>query len=199
LINNRFGVKQMACQNRYQGMDVYAEKVVRIKAKQLVDKYGFISDDKKDIEQELMFDLWCKLPQFDPSKSQKQTFISRLVDRKIADIVKAKGEQCRDWRLSEPIEDPADDDCSDNGIKPDHENCDSQRDGRLQVDLAYDLSKVLSELSGDTIQLCQQLKKDTISDVSKINHITRIALYRKLERVKRCCKNAGLEKYLEHF
>ena len=189
----------MACQNRYQGMDVYAEKVARIKAKQLVDKYGFTIDDIKDIEQELMFDLWCKLPQFDPNKSQKQTFISRLVDRKVADIVKAQGEQCRDWRLCESIEDPVNDDSSDNGVNPGQASHDPQYDEQLQTDITYDVSKVLSGFSGDTAQLCQQLKKDTISDVSKINHITRITLYRKLERVKQRCKNAGLDKYLEHF
>ncbi len=47
----------MGHDNQYGGIDAYAVRLIKYKARQLIGQAGFTPSDREDIEQELIFDL----------------------------------------------------------------------------------------------------------------------------------------------
>ena len=75
----------------------YALELVYFKARQLVGKAGYTWDDEEDIAQDLIADLLERgLPQFNPAKATYNTFVSRLVERKIANLLRDRQAALRD-------------------------------------------------------------------------------------------------------
>jgi len=87
----------------------YLTALIEVKARQLVGKAGYTSDDLKDIEQELTQDLLERLPKFDPARASPNTFADRVVGRKACNLLRDRQADMRDWRreaysLNEEIE-----------------------------------------------------------------------------------------------
>ncbi|HRU20183.1 MAG TPA: sigma-70 family RNA polymerase sigma factor [Kiritimatiellia bacterium] len=87
----------------------YLTALIECKARQLVGKAGYTSDDLKDIEQDLIQDLLERLPKFDPAKASLNTFADRVVGRRICNLLRDRRAGMRDWRrdaysLNEEIE-----------------------------------------------------------------------------------------------
>ena len=78
----------MGFENHYEGIDEYAVQLIRYKARQLVGRVGFTESDRDDLEQELMLDLLRRLPKYNPDRAQRNTFIARVVEHKIATIIR---------------------------------------------------------------------------------------------------------------
>jgi len=76
----------------------YALELVHHKAWQLVGKAGYTQDDVDDIKQDLIVDLLERLPQFDPAKATYNTFVARLVERKISNLLRDRQAEMRDHR-----------------------------------------------------------------------------------------------------
>ena len=71
---------------------------------------GFTASDREDLEQEMMTDLFQRLPRFDPKRAGRNTFIARVVEHKIATLIEARKAGMRDyrrctWSLNDPLED----------------------------------------------------------------------------------------------
>ena len=47
----------MGFENRYDGIDDYAVRLIKHKARQLIGSAGFTESDRDDLEQDLMLDL----------------------------------------------------------------------------------------------------------------------------------------------
>ena len=96
--------------NKYDDIDPYAVEIIRLKARQLVGQAGFTASDRDDLEQELILDLLRRLPKYDPSRAKRNTFIARVVEHKIANLIEAQTAHKRDYRrcpcsLNERFED----------------------------------------------------------------------------------------------
>ena len=76
----------------------YAMTFIQRKAQQLVGKYGVRPYDRPDIEQELYLDLLERLDKFDSEKATLNTFIQRVVENKIADLIRNR---CYDKTMAE--------------------------------------------------------------------------------------------------
>jgi RNA polymerase sigma-70 factor (ECF subfamily) len=74
----------------------YALELVHHKARELVGKPGFAGQDAEDIEQDLIVDLLERLPKYDPAKAANNTFVARLVERKISRTVRDRERKRRD-------------------------------------------------------------------------------------------------------
>jgi RNA polymerase sigma-70 factor (ECF subfamily) len=77
-------------------LTAYALETIHHKARELVNKAGFTEDDVDDIEQEMALDLVERLPKFDPAKATNNTFVARLVDRKISSLIRTRLREMRD-------------------------------------------------------------------------------------------------------
>lgn len=65
-------------------------KRVEIKAKEIVGKAGITPDDTVDISQEIYLGLFEKLHMFDSSRGKISTFANKVIDSKIADIIRSR-------------------------------------------------------------------------------------------------------------
>jgi DNA-directed RNA polymerase specialized sigma24 family protein len=89
----------MGFDKRYEGIDEYAVRIIKYKARQLVGRVGFTESDREDLEQEMLMDLLQRLPKYNPDRAQRNTFIARVVEHKIATIIEARKAGLRDYRL----------------------------------------------------------------------------------------------------
>ena len=81
-------------------LGAYAAKRIRLRAGQLIGRYGFSPDDREDLEHDLALDLLQRLSRFDPSRASLNTFVSRVVDHAVATIVERQTAAGRDARLT---------------------------------------------------------------------------------------------------
>ena len=89
----------MGSRSRDEGVDRDVVRIIKHKARTLVGSYGFVEDDRQDLEQDLTLDVLRRLAKFDPARAQLATFVSRLVDHRIANIIEERTAQKRDYRL----------------------------------------------------------------------------------------------------
>ncbi|MEZ4600614.1 MAG: sigma-70 family RNA polymerase sigma factor, partial [Syntrophotaleaceae bacterium] len=89
----------MGFDKRYEGIDEYAVQIIKYKARQLVGRVGFTESDREDLEQEMLMDLLQRLPKYNADRAQRNTFIARVVEHKIATIIEARKAGLRDYRL----------------------------------------------------------------------------------------------------
>lgn len=76
-------------------LTTFAFKQAKFKAKQLAPRLEFADCDPEDIEQELLMYLIQKADKFDPLRSQLNTFISRVLESAVRELLRAKKRQKR--------------------------------------------------------------------------------------------------------
>ena len=88
----------MGSGKQYDGIDPYAAGLIKYKARRLIGQAGFTASDREDIEQELILDLLRRLPKYDPKRAQRNTFIARVVEHRVATLIEAQKAGIRDYR-----------------------------------------------------------------------------------------------------
>lgn len=192
--------------NQYEGLDDYAVKLIRHKARQLVGRAGFVEADRADIEQEMALDLLRRLPRFDPARAARNTFIARIVEHRVATLVEAQKAGIRDYRrVAGSLDDrrPGDGGASDDGppVLDQHEYRRAVLAGAFrdqeQRDLRRDLQRVVADLPADLRDLCERLQGATVSEVSRETGVPRSTLYDAIGKLRDRFDAAGLAAYLD--
>jgi len=195
----------MGFDNRYEGIDEYAVRIIKHKARQLVGRAGFTASDRQDLEQEMMLDLLRRLPRFDPKRGSRKTFIARVVKHKVATIIEARKAGKRDYRLRAcSLNDRLEND--DGGSIERQETIDQdeylRRTGRLSRpaaelrDLCIDLGRVMASLSPELRTLCQRLQTESVTEISRDTGIPRGTIYEAIKKLRAVFEDAGLRDYL---
>ena len=194
----------MCYRNSYDGIDAYAAVLIRHKARQLVGKAGLTEIDRQDLEQELMIDLLSRMKHFNPAKGKKTTFMTRIVERRISNILEARFAQCRDWRkctasLNDPI--PGGDDDSTERIEQVSSDGQMGHQGRetieqRQNDIRFDVDRVIAALPEDLQELCEKLQSSNMAEIAREMGVPCSTLYGKLTKLRDAFREAGLEEYL---
>jgi len=197
--------------NTYEGLDEYVVKTVLIKANQLIGKAGYRREDYDDIVQEIFLDVCVRLQKYDPQKSKFETFVSRIVERKIADMIRAGNTGNRDLNrraesLNESIE------LEDGTLLECIQTVEREdlpwNDGAVfeqesdQSDFKADLHKIITLLSPGNQKLCVRLTRENIAEICRDTGISRSAQYDHIRQIRKRLKEAGFENYLErprHF
>ncbi len=195
----------MGFDERDGGIDEYAVQLIRYKSGQLAGKAGFRVSDRDDLEQELVFDLWRRLPRYDPARARRNTFIARVVEHKIASLIEAQKAAMRDyrrcrWSLNDRIEDA-------DGRSLEREETIDQDDYMLRTgtrsrpaeelrDLAIDVAALLETLPPELRELCRRLEAETVSEISSATGVPRGTLYESIRKLRKICEEAGLKEYL---
>ena len=73
--------------NRYEGLNEYTQKQIRIVAVRVARSYGFKQHEQLDIEQELVMHLRSKLPTYDANRASVRTFVERVLEHKAIDLI----------------------------------------------------------------------------------------------------------------
>jgi len=162
----------------------YAETTIHHKARRLIGRFGFTVSDLPDLEQELALDLLKRAAAFDPAKARWSTFLSRCIDHRIADIIRAR---CASKRDPERLSQLADGTAGDNAV------CARPTDDA--VDLRLDLSAVLARLPGGLRQLCLRLTTASVSTIAAEDGRSRWHVYQDIARIRAAFVTAGLTAY----
>jgi RNA polymerase sigma-70 factor (ECF subfamily) len=193
----------MGSTNRFEGIDEYAANLIRHKARQLARRPEFSQTDQEDLEQEMILDLLRRLPQYDPQRSPRNAFITRVVNHMIARLIEFHRAGSRDsgtptGSLNHEVV-HADGSVGDLVQTVDEAAC-HRRTGitsfpeRERLDMKLDVETALRDLPEDLRRLCKLLQSKTVTEISRETGIPRPTLYDAMERVKERFQKAGLKK-----
>ena len=193
----------MNLQNRYDGIEKDAVLLIRIKARQLVGRYGFTKSDREGIEQELMRDLYQHLPRFNPKRAKRRTFINRIVDHAVVTLIRRQQAAMRDHRrnggsLNEDVKAP------DGRVtkRADTLNAEMNRAGRSDLDgrlLVLDVHAVVAVLPEDLRDLAARLQTQSMAQAAREMGVARSVVYERVAELRRILERAGLRGYLSPF
>ena len=174
------------------GFDDYAAKLIRYKARQLVGKAGITADDCQDVEQDLTLHLLQQRHKFDPMRSGFHTYVSRIVDRKIASILRWRSAAKRDWRvnglsLNAPVE---------SADREELELGDTIRTEDPPRDLPIDLQRAIDNLPPNLRTLCERLGEESVSEVAVRMAVSRATVHARIGVIRRAFRKKGLHDYL---
>ena len=189
------------------GLDDFTVRLIKRKARQLVDRAGFTRDDREDIEQDLTVDLLHRLPKFDATRASLHTFVARLVEHGVARLIEQREAPIRHHRMCT---------CSlDDWVEG--EDGGRIRRGELldqdtyfastgqpstpiadRVAARVELQRVFAMLPPELRELSTRLADgQTITEISRETGISRGALYDHLSRIRKVAEKAGLRALLE--
>jgi len=191
----------MGVENCYEGLDEYAVKIIKRKAKQLAGHSGFNESDRQDIEQELALHVWRRLPMEDPSRASRHTFVARVIENYAKNLIASRKAASRDYRsnafsLDEEVE-------QENGTRVPRGDLVDQEDyivktGRAHrdPDLAVDLQEVLDRLPAEHRDICLKLAAATVAEVAAAMGKPRTSLYEDIKKLRTLLEASGLREYL---
>ena len=187
------------------GIDAYAVGLIKYKAKRLIGQAGFTRSDCEDIEQELILDLLRRLPKYNPRRAQRNTFIARVVEHRVATLIEAQTAGIRDYRrcrcsLNDRFED-------EEGRSVERVDTFDQEDYLLRTGaqsrpsdelsaLAIDVAAVLEGLPPELRDLCQRLEAETVTEISRDTGVPRGTIYESIKELREIFEDAGLKDYL---
>lgn len=190
---------------RYELSD-YALELVHYKARQLVGKAGYRAQDVDDIKQDLIMDLLERLPQFDPAKATYNTFVARLVERKISNLLRDRQAEMRDHRrevcsLNEEIDTGEDEPVQRlTTISQDDQDIRTGKYARPAEERAHlqlDMDSVLDDLTPQLRQIAEMLQAKSVSQVARELGIPRGTFRVKhLRQLREVFAAKGMDDYL---
>jgi len=181
----------MAISTTPDDFDAYAEVTIHHKVDALIGRYGYREQDREDLEQDLRLWVLGRLDGFTPIKVQRTTFISRVIDQRLADLIRAKRRVCRDARRESCVRDDEDNPTNDLDCLPGHAVVPS-----AILDLRIDLSANLDGLTERQQSICALLTCHTKEAVKQLLQMPRRAFDTDLRDIRDAFGRAGLDIYL---
>jgi RNA polymerase sigma-70 factor (ECF subfamily) len=183
----------------------YAIRLIRHRARRLVATAGFAAQDIEDIRQDLIVDLLERLPKFDPAKATCNTFVARIIDRKVAKLIRDRNCEKRDPRREECSLNECIDDGEGGSVERIQTIAADEADRRLgrqarsdqeTAELALDVEEVLKRLPDNLRRLCELLKTGSIADAARAMGVPRTTLHDHVKKLREVFEAAGLRDYL---
>ena len=194
--------------NRYDGINDYASRLIKYKAKSLAGNHGYIGADVQDLEQELMIDLLRRLPKYDPKLGRLTTFIIHVVNKKTATLIARQYAGKRDIRfcafsLNEELEDQ--DGNATERMDTFNQDYYLKRTGRQtrskaeQLELSMDIRRAAENLPTPRLRdICHRFfQGQRVVEMAQEMGIPRSTLYEAIYRIRREFERSGLREYLE--
>lgn len=188
------------------GLTDYALETVHHKARQLVGKAGYTQDEVDDIKQDLIVDLLERLPKFDPAKATYNTFVARVVERKISKLLRDRQAEMRDHRreacsLNEDIDDGDDEPMQRVAtISQDEQDIRTgkyRRSAEEREHLRLDIETVLADLPPDLRRAAELLQTLPVAQVAREMGVPHATFYDKyLMRLRDAFAAKGMGDYL---
>lgn len=198
----------MGIGNRYDGIDEYAIRLIKKRARQLIGSAGFTASDVPDLEQELAMDLLTRLPKFQEGRAHRKSFIAVAIKHRAATLVESQKAAKRDFRkVSFSLDQVF---TGDEGKRSDgYDRLDREKildfdgirrglpDQTEKMARAIALDRVLQKLSPDLRRLCDLLVELPISDIAKKTGLSRDTIYRRIKTLRETFESEGLREFLQ--
>jgi len=188
-----------------QPINKFADRLIRRKARELITRFGFSPADREDIEQDLRLLLIRRFDKFNPSVAHYNVFVTTVLERFTATIIEHREAESRAPERSGGSLNRLIDDGDGNQIEKGSTLTEDQHarrtgvkfrsDEQLQA-LAADVADLLTELPPKVIDICQRLKRNTVTGVARELNISQTTLRRLLRRLRPHFDEREMREYL---
>ena len=184
--------------------DRFTRGIIRRKVKQLIGRAGFKTQDGEEIEQDLIWRVLQSLPSFDPGQAHRNVFVTTVVERYVANVLRNKRAGKRDCRrvcslnvvIAEDSEETVELGDTIGQRELDAQRCRYPRSDEELAQLAQDMADVIATLPDELRDLAERLKTQNVSEIARDMGIPRTTLHESVRRLRRRFENAGLKDYL---
>lgn len=188
--------------NRGAVLGAYTQKLIRIKARQLIRTPWFDQFEREDVQQELQLYVLKHIDKFDPSKAKLSTFIRRIVDSHAAMLVRDRRRAKRApgffARSIERLQDHVTDEPRD-GAETVAEADALRRLGLPAADLLAThemlaaVTRVVADLPAPLAEVCARLADGSVASVARELGVSRRQVRNALAELRRRFAAAGLD------
>lgn len=178
--------------------------IIKKKVRQIIGRAGFRKQDREDLEQELLTRLLQSLKSFKPDVAHRKAFVTAVVERDVANILRDKQAEKRDHRrigslhvMIEVTEDGPTELAETIGDREfNARRCRDPRSAEDLAQLASDLAEVAAALPDDLRNLAERLKTQSISSIAREIGVPRTTLNDTVRRLRQRFEQAALRDYL---
>ncbi len=185
-------------------IDRFTRGIIRRKIKQLIGRAGFTKQDWEDLEQDMVVRVLQALKSFDPDHAHRNKFVTAVVERYVANILRDKQARKRDHRRITSINVTI-------SIRDEGPTELTQTIGQRELDarrgrhprssdelaqLARDVAEVIGKLPAELRELAERLKSESVSDIARDMGVPRTTLNEIVRRLRRRFENGGLKDYM---
>lgn len=165
-------------------IDRFTRGIVRRKVKQLIGRAGFKKQDREDLEHDLFVRVLQSLRSFDPDKAHRNRYVTAVVERHVANILRNKQAEKRDHRRVTSINvtiETSDEDPTELAQTISDRELDARlgrrrRSDQELVELALDLAEVISTLPQPWQTLLELRKTHTMQEIADEMGVPRTTL-----------------------
>ncbi|MEZ6097142.1 MAG: sigma-70 family RNA polymerase sigma factor [Pirellulaceae bacterium] len=177
--------------------------IIRLKVSQLVGRHGFRLQDREQLVQELAARLWQSLQSYDPNQSHRNSFVTTVVERSVASIIRDQYAEKRDDRrvlsLNQNVKQrdgshgelaqlvSASDGRSRRGVEPKSE--------QELTELKSDVEQCLNELPVELRELAEELKYKSVVQIARDRGVSRGKVRSLVNELRKRLKDSGLRFY----
>ena len=187
-----------------QKLDRFTHGIVRRKVKQLIGRAGFTQQDREDLEQELLLRVLQSLPSFDPKQAHRNKFVTAVVERHVATILRNKRAEKRNDHLVASINVTVEVEGMGavelaQTVSEDELAARLGRKRRSAEDLAnlaLDIATVIAAMPKEWQELAERRKTQSMQEISDALGIPRTTLNETMQLITARFKRAGLREYL---
>jgi RNA polymerase sigma-70 factor (ECF subfamily) len=181
-----------------------ASPIIRGAVNQIIGQAGFREQDREDLEQDLLLHVLRRLKSFDPAKGKPGAFVSMLVKRQRASILrdrralKRRGRAVVSLHVLVPVDE---NDLVELGQTISRRENDARRQCHPRSDeemaqLQADVRDTIAKLPPDQRTLAERLQHQTPSEIARQTGVPRTTLYELIRPIRRRFERAGLKDYI---
>lgn len=169
--------------------------LIRSKVQRLIAKAGLHQQDHLDLMQEVWTRLWPCLSSYDPNKGQLQGFLSTVIDRIVANLLRDRFAAKRDFRRLVSLQQRVR--TEEGSVELGQTLCSpKQGAGQERADLALDVADAIAQLPEDKRELVQLLQHQNLTEIARLFGVPRSTLQSRLRQLRELFDHAGLREYL---
>ncbi len=179
-------------------------RLIRKKARQIICRSGFRPSERPDIEQELRLKVEKHLSAYRGDRGHLFAFLTAVVERQSATIVRNQTAQKRDCRRNVSLsvlveikdEGPVELAATITQYEADARLALKTRSAQESVDLQHDVAAVMAHLTPDERRVAEALKHKTVTEAERELGVPGSTIYDMLARWREPFEEAGLREYL---
>ena len=177
---------------------------IKTKARQIIGRAGYLAQDQKDLEQELLVRWLEARKSFDPSMSHLNSFVTTVVERDVASILRDAQAEKRDHHRIGSINVTI----NVTGESPtelaqtigereynSRRRCEPRTNEEL-AQLAIDVANTMASLPDDLRELAEGLKTQSIAAIARAKGVPRTTLNESVRHLRKRFEKVGLREYL---
>jgi len=170
----------------------FAGRHIGYKARQVVGRYGYVTADRPDLEQELRLRLFLRVSKFDPRRGNWNSFVVAVVDRQVATLATAHEAKLR-WEAFQRMlaqsrcgideDDSAEPDAVQIPARP----CGTSRGDRREldvVDLRLDMAVIVPRLPYELRIVWEWLQSDNVRRTARALRVSPMTIYQRMKRLR---------------